>query len=255
MARLLVVLSLGLVAVSHSFAQDQGVPRDAKAIAILTQTFKALGGSLPADSQASGTFDRVAGSTKDSGSIQVLTRGYTQTSETLAVGDTTTQLVFSQGYAVQKDDRARVRLSLERSLSSDSAIFPLVLVAAAVQDPNSGVQFIASETVNGVAAYHVKVWRIISDQNFAGLSEFAAKDIWVATDSGLPLEVAYEVRDGDGAASGTPVAIFFSDYRSVNGIVYPFLIAKNVNGTPYMTIHISNVSFDTGLTDSDFALR
>ena len=39
-------------------------------LAMLTQTFKALGGTLPVDSQASGTFNRVSGAVEDTGTVQ-----------------------------------------------------------------------------------------------------------------------------------------------------------------------------------------
>ena len=196
----------------------------------------------------------MSGSTSDTGSIQVLTRGYSQTAEKLTVGGTTTSVIYSQGYSVQKNASGISRFSLERSLSSDSAIFPLITIAAA-QDPSAGAQFVGKEIVSGVAAYHLRTWRNIPDQNFNGLSAFAIKDIWINAASGLPLEVAFDMRDADGSAPHIPVALFFSEYRSVSGILYPFMISKSLNGTPYMAISISNVAFGVGLTDLDFALN
>lgn len=229
--------------------------QDPQGLAILTQTFKTLGGTLPIDSQASGTFDRVSGAVEDTGTIQILTRGYMQTAETITSGGNTTEIVYSQGYAAQKDEKGSSLFSLEYALSSDSAVFPLITIAAAIQDPNSTIQFVGKETLNGVSAYHLTVSRGLTDQNFKDVLAFSQKDIWVAIDTGLPLEVSYQMRDGDGSAPAIPAALFFSDYRPVNEVMYPFLISKNVNGTPYMTIKITNVSFGIGLSDQDFALK
>jgi hypothetical protein len=250
MLRITIAFTLLLLAVSSAMATQ-----DPQGLAILTETFKALGGTLPVDSQASGTFDRVSGAVEDTGTIQILTRGYTQTAETITSGGNTTEVVYSQGYGAQKDDKGSTLFCLEYSLSADSAVFPLITVAAAIQDPNSMIQFVGKETLNGVTAYHLTVSRGLTDQNFKDLLSFSQKDIWVATDTGLPLEISYQMRDGEGSVPAIPAALFFSDYRPVNEVMYPFLISKNVNGTPYMTIKISSVSFGVGLSDQDFALR
>lgn len=250
----LVTFFVVVLTLAQSSTQSPIFRRDPQAIAILAQTFKALGGIVPPDSQASGTFARVSGSSSDTGTIQIMTRGYSQTAEKLTVGGATTSVVYSQGYSVQRNASSTIRFSLERSLSSDSAMFPLITIAAA-QDPSSGAQFVGNESLNGTAAYHLRIWRNIADPNFSGLSAFAVKDIWLNAASGLPLEVAFEMRDADGSAPSIPVALFFSDFRSVSGIMYPFLISKNVNGTPYMNIAISQVAFGTGLTDLDFGLH
>lgn len=259
MARFAVLLSLltlfvVVCAPAQSGSQPPSFRRDPQAITILAQSLKALGGVVPPDSQASGTFARVSGSTSDTGSIQIMTRGYSQTVEKMTAGGITTSVIYSQGYSAQKNASGVNRSSLERSLSSDSAMFPLITIAAA-QDPSSGAQFVGNETLNGIAAYHLRIWRNISDQNFNGLSAFAIKDIWINAASGLPLEIAFDTRDADGSAPRIPVALFFSDYRSVSGILYPFMISKSLNGTPYMAISISNVAFGAGLTDLDFALN
>lgn len=257
MARFVVLVFLAQFFAVVTFAQSTSQPifrRDAQALTILAQTFKALGGVVPPDSQASGTFARVSGSTSDTGSIQVMTRGYSQTVEKVTSAGTTTSVIYSQGFSGQKDASGITRFSLERSLSSDSAMFPLITIAAA-QDPTSGAQFVGNEIVNGVTAYHLRIWRNISDQNFTGLSAFAIKDIWINAASGLPLEIAFDMRDADGSAPHIPVALFFSDYRSVNGILYPFQISKSLNGTPYMAIAISSVAFGMGLTDLNFSLN
>jgi hypothetical protein len=258
MARFAVLVSLVTLLVAlPALAQSSPQPpfqRDSQAIAILAQAFKALGGTVPPDSLASGTFARISGSTSDTGSIQIMTRGYSQTAEKITAGGTTTSVVYSQGYSGQKNGSGTSRFSLERSLSSDSAMFPLITIAAA-QDPTSGAQFVGNETVNGTAAYHLRIWRNLADQNFSGLSAFAIKDIWINSASSLPLEVTFDMRDADGSAPHIPVALFFSDYRSTSGIMYPFQISKSLNGTPYLAIAISNVAFNTGLTDLDFSLN
>ena len=87
------------------------------------------------------------------------------------------------------------------------------------------------------------------------LAGFSVKELWIDASSRLPRKLAYERRAASGAAPRIPVAVFFSDYRNVGGVLYPFRIEKSLNGTPWATITIQNVAFNTGLTDADFPVE
>lgn len=230
------------------------VVRDTKGLAITTQAFKSLGGSLPSDSRIDGTYSRVVGSSQDSGTIEVLIRGWNQTSANVTNSDGTTEIVYSRGYAVRKDTSGVIQFSLEKSLSSISTISPLTIIAAAVIDTNSTVQFVATESVNNTAAYHIRICPESPDQNFTSINTLGTKDVWVATDSGLPLQISYQIIENFG---DVPIAVtyLFSQYRPVDGILYPFQIQESLNGTAYMTISVTNVASGIGLTDQNFSLQ
>ena len=82
-----VVLSLVLILASSPCLKSQqstaAPQRGPVAVAILRQSIAAMANSAPADSSASGTIIIVEGSTTQSGTIQILTRGAAQTMETL----------------------------------------------------------------------------------------------------------------------------------------------------------------------------
>jgi hypothetical protein len=236
-------------------AQQAPPQRDPQAMAIATQAYKALGGALPVDSRAVGNYDRVSGSSEDTGGIEILTRGSDQTSEKLTNSSGTSQTVYSRGYASQRDQGVVSRLPLEKSLASDSAAFPLVVIARAILDANSTVQFVATESVDGVSANHIRICPASPDQNFSDIVSFAAKDVWISTDSGLPVKIAYQRYDAQGSAPPMPIAVFFGNYQLVGGVRYPFQVQESVNGTPYIAISITGVAFGVGLTDEDFTLR
>ena len=163
--------------------------------------------------------------------------------------------MYSRGYAVQKDQSGVAQFTLEKSLSSDAAISPLAIIAPAVLDINSTVQFVATETVNGKAAYHIRVCPGSPDQNFtAKINALGAKDVWLATDTSLPLEISYQLLENWGDVA-IPVAFFFSQYQAVNGVLYPFQVQESLNGTPYMAISLTSVASGVGLTDQNFSLH
>ena len=234
--------------------QIQIAQRDLQAVKTATQAYNALGGNLPNDSRIDGNYSRVIGSSQDAGTIEVLIRGWNQTSTKITNSRGITETVYSRGYAVQKDQSGISRFTLEKSLSSDAAISPLAIIAPAVLDTSSTVQFVATETVNGKTAYHIRICPSSPDQNFAKISTLATKDIWLATDSALPLEISYQILENWGDVP-IPVAFFYSQYQTVNGVLYPFQIQESLNGTPYMAISITSVASGVGLTDQNFSLQ
>ncbi len=236
-----------------SFAQ-QSLQRDPQALAVATQAYKALGGSLPTDSRSQGTYDRTVGSSEDYGTVEILTRNFDQTSEKYSNSAGTEQTVYSRGYASQWSATAVTRLGLEKSLATSSIFFPIVVIAPAIQHQDSTVQFVGTETVNGVFTNHIQICASSPDQNFTDIASFATKDIWVASDSGLPVQISVQVFDVQGAAP-VPLTATFSNYQSESGVLYPFKIQISLNGTPYNTITISTVAFGVGLSDQDFPLH
>jgi hypothetical protein len=250
-ARAVFLFLNAFILVSGPVAQGQ---RDSQALALAAQSFKAMGGILPSDSRAIGTYARVAGSSQDAGTIQILTRNTDQTLELQTNSAGSTLVVYSRGYASRKDVNGVTVFDLEKALASSSPVFPLMVVAQAVLDPSSTVKFVGSETVNGISTNHIRICTGTLDQNFSGIVTFATKDLWIATNTGLPVEVAYQVFETQGR-SPIAVAFYYSNFQSVDGIQYPFAIQENFDGTPYMNMSIARVAFGVGLTDLDFPLH
>jgi len=223
--------------------------------ALIQQSLAAFG-NLPSDSSALGSVSIVAGSEAEVGSIQIQTRGVDQSSEQVTASSGSTQTIFSHGAAALSVSGKKSLSSLELTASSQTALFPFPLLAYFAGSSDSAYQYVGTETVNGTACQHIRVWKTFASQpDMQYLASFTARDIWLDSTTNLPLKIAYSVRAGTGAVPTISVEIFYSGYQLVNGVQYPFLISKSLNGTPWMDITISSVSFNTGLTDSSFPLR
>lgn len=242
--------------IGFTFAASPPAPaqRDQQALAVAAQSFKAMGGTLPSDSRAVGSYSRVKGSSRDTGSIQILTRNTDQTAEVLTNSAGSTQVVYSRGYASQKDASGATPFDLEESLASNSGMFPLFIVAQAVLNPSSTLVFIGVENVNGVPANHICIGTGGLDPNFSAVLNYGMKELWVAVKTGLPLKMSYQLYEAQGSPP-VEIAMFYSRFQAVKGVLYPFSIKENFNGTPYMDISITSVAFETGLSDLDFPLN
>lgn len=240
-------------------AQQSGalsIQRDPQAGALVQRSVAAMASTVPADSSATGTVTIVEGSTTQNGSIQILTLGSGQTSETLTLPSTQRVVVYANGDAKETVGSQSIIPTLEAAITDQCPDFPLPLLLAALNSPDFAFRYVGQETLDSVAAHHIQIWNTYSsNSHLKHLVSFSLRDVWFDATSGLPLKISYARRVADGAAPAIPVVISFANFTKVNGVLYPFLIHKSLNGTPWQTITIENVSFNTGLTASQFQVE
>jgi hypothetical protein len=244
-----------------AFAAAQQPPtstpqRDAQAVAVLSQSISIMGRVPPTDSVATGTVTIVAGSSTNTGTVRILTRGTDQTSEEIQTSQPLKKVVYSRGMASEVVGVTVRPLNMELVVTSQSPDFPLALLSGAVNDSATALQYVALENVNGAQAHHIRIWKsFAASPSLQHLAEFSAKDSWIDATTSLPRKLSFYRRSALGASPRIPVEISFSDYRNVSGLFYPFLIKKSFNGTPWTTIAIQSVAFNTGLVESDFPIH
>jgi hypothetical protein len=228
-------------------------PRDQQAVAVLQQCFAAMGGALPADSVATGTVTIIEGSRTEEGTLRVATRGSDQSVEDITTPNDHRVVVYSRLSAAQTSDGATKLLSFAASATSHSPDSPLPLIAWALSSPDAAMSYVGLESADGQAFHHIRLWNTLASiPQLQPFVEFTVKDLWIPTSTGLPLKLAYEKREGGGSSPRIRMEISYSDYQPFGGVLYPTQIQKKFNGMVWTTIHISNVTLNTGLKDTDF---
>ncbi len=257
-ARLLFSLSTFLGFATTLFAQQQVQPiqRDPQAIALLQRAVAAMAPIPPTDSAASGPITIVAGGETQTGTVRILTRGTDQFAEFMQTDKGSRSWVVSGLGAREQQGTSTKNLSVEGALSGLAPFYPLPLLAGALANPDSAFALIGQEPLDGTLAYHVRLWNTLaSNAEFQNLAAFSVKDVWLDAATGLPRRLACERRDAGGAAERARLAVSYADYRNIGGVLYAFRIEKSLNGTPWQTIAIQSVAFNTGLTDADFPVQ
>jgi len=249
-------LCIALSFSAFAIAQNQTPPpHDPQALTVLKQAIANMGGSAPGDSTASGTISTTAGGSTENGAIVVLTRGTDQTSEQIQTADGSTS-VYSQGSASQVQGGKVKPLPLERAVTAQSADFPLPLFVGMLNDSDSAYVYVGLETLNGTSAHHVQLWNsFVSTPKLSALAAFSVRDIWINASSSLPVRISYADHFGEGSSGSVAFDVTLSNYATFSGIQYPLSIQKSVNGTPWATIKINSVVFNTGLTDANFPVN
>jgi hypothetical protein len=230
--------------------------RDQQGTAILQQSVLAMAGAVPSDSVATGNVVTVAGGQNSQGNIQILTKGVTQTSVQMAMPDATRSTIYSNGQANNSIGGVVSTLSLELAVTTQASEFPLPLLAAMLQDPDTSIQYVGLESSNSHALYHVRVWDSFATKpDLLSLARVSARDVWIDSVTALPQHISYTRLAAQGAVPGIAVDVFYVNYQNHAGILYPSVIQESLDGTPWASINIQNVSFNTGLTDSSFPIE
>lgn len=248
-----------LFSVTPIQSQQSSTPpeRDPQALTVIANSIAAMAQTVPSDSTATGNISLVAGSLEDSGTITILTLGTNQTAEELEMSEEGNQeIIYSNGSASQVSNGTSTPLQPELVATSQCPDFPLPLVIGAVNNPDFAFKYIGVETVDGVSAYHLQFWdTFASTPPLQNLASFTTRDIWINLASALPVRLLYNWRAAGGSAPSIPMQVDYSNYQGFSGTLYPLQIQKSKNGTPWETITIQNVQFNTGLTDADFPVQ
>jgi hypothetical protein len=256
--RLALVFIFALLVSASVCAQQSTLPaqRDPTAIALLQKSVATMATNVPADTSATGSVTIVEGSTTESGTIRILTRGMDQTAEEITLSGGDRAVIYSKGDAKEVNGSKSTIPPMELIVTDECPDFPVPLLLSIVNNTDEAFQYVGQETFNGISVQHVLVWNTFaSNSKIQKLAPFTKTDIWLDSNTSLPVKLAYARRAGEGAVPSIPVEVFFSNYKNVNGILYPFQVKKSYNGTPWETIIIASVAVNTGLTDTDFTVE
>jgi hypothetical protein len=248
------LLLIVVPAFSQTQTSTQPLVRDPQALTLLQGAATAMGNSTPNDSTATGSITTVAGPTTDTGTVKILTKGTAETAvEAQMASGSNWSVIYSNGEANRVDATGNVALPLEQVASSQSNYFPLPVISGVLTNSDACYQYIGLETLNGSSVQHVRVWNSYNSTAYMQfLSGFTVLDLWLDATSGLPAQVSFISRSGGGSTPKIPITVFFSNYKNVNGVLYPYQIQQTVNGTLWATITIQSVIFNSGLSDANF---
>lgn len=231
--------------------------RDPQALSLLEASIKTMGGATPADSTATGTVTQTIGAESQQGTIQLLTKGTNQSSEAINLPNFTQTTAFASWMGSQATGSAAPQdISAQLAASSQTAIFPLPLIAGAVANADESFQYLGVETIGARSAQHIRIWNTFASKTrLQFLAALTSRDIWLDAVSNFPIKISFTQQSAIGAVPKLLIELVFSNYTQSSGIAYPEQIAKSINGTPYLTISIQSMVFNTGLTDSNFPVN
>lgn len=250
-------VSFPLPARQSSPASTTTPQRDPQAVAAIQQAIAAMGGQNAAAQiqtvVAQATLTPTRGSADPLGSV-VFEDAFTSQGHEFKDSFRSANLVqsFVSGHgAPGVVSNARIRkFTPHIALFRQATHLPIVLLSQVLANANCSIEFVGSTNLNGVAAIqiHLHVDTDILQQTLS------VQDWYFDPVTGLPLRMEYRLPDSANALYFVPAACDFSDFRPVQGILFPFRIVSYRDGIAQNTLSFDSVSLNQAVASSDFDL-
>ncbi|MBW8712627.1 MAG: hypothetical protein JF632_00925 [Acidobacteria bacterium] len=128
----------------------------------------------------------------------------------------------------------------QAAYASQDAEFDSVFVD--YKQKGHAIELVGKETLNGAPVYHLKVTK----------KGGPPQDYYLDAETGLEKKISVAGRSPDG--SQTVNVTEFSDYRSVDGSLVPFVMKQRQNGTVVATTTLDKVEFNVDVDDDYFKM-
>ncbi|MGH9644553.1 MAG: hypothetical protein ACRD3Q_19285 [Terriglobales bacterium] len=234
------------------------VQRDQQALAILSQALSAAGGQTAVaaihDYAATG---KVTYSWGDGvqGSVTVKGRGLHQFRVDATFADGVHSWVLNSVTTFQRNpDGSTSPLPSQNTIKPATVIFPLLQILTVSQDTSFSISYGGLVTRNGQQLYDILVQKIFpaASDPIGALSKMTKSQIFIDPKT-LTVQIIEDTAyRKDGGPGEYLHDILFLNYQTVNGILVPFSITESIAGQQTMTMQLSQIKFNTGLTDTDF---
>lgn len=122
-------------------------------------------------------------------------------------------------------------------------------LAAGLQDLNTSLSDLGVVAAEGTAWRRVRLERHLPDE---ALSRLTISDYLIDPNSFQIVAVQDQTHPKDDLSKDIPHAIYFADFRVVNGIELPFAVLETVNGQRIWSLQMQSITVNPKLTDSDF---
>lgn len=248
-----------LACVSVTASAQTAVQRDQQALALLAQTIAAGGGqdllTSIRDLTETGTVT-YPGDEEVSGNITVKSRGLHQfrMDADLPSGRCNTVVNAASGSLTQEDGRLRP-IDAQSAADLWSVTFPYLHLIAAMRDSSTKIIYGGLTTHNDASVYQIRIEKAYtSQQDTTGVrGAREGRDIYIDPNSSLVVAIFDQLYFGGLQGGGAPHEFLYSNYQTENGIAMPLTISETVHGVIGATMQFAQVTFNTGLSDSDFS--
>jgi len=251
------ILAGCLLLIPHVNAQSIGT-KDPQAVALINSCLNASGGSQGLSSIQ----DFVA-----SGTATFNWDSSTQAGATLKSRVSTNQFRFDaslpdgvRSWAVTKGagalvdiDQTRTKFTYQTAVAQRSLSWPVLDFIVALSDPAATISYVGPVSNAQGQAYQIHIQETYpSASDPTGLlSKGSSRDYFIDPNNFL----LTEIRNTQSVGGQNYVqSLRFFSYTNVNGLLVPFTVTETIGGQRTWTLQLSNISFNVGLTDTDFQL-
>lgn len=237
---------------------QNSVQRDQEALTILTQTIAAGGGQeLLASIRDLTETGTVTYNFADpvTGKVTVKSRGLHQFRIDADLdGGKRSTVVNGDGGSLKEADGRNWPIYRQSATDIESLTLPYLALIAAIQDASTRIIYSGLTTHNGTSVYDIRIEKVrtFEQKSVSTQGTREGHDIYIDPQSYLIMAVSDQVRFSGGGDQGVAHEILYSSYQAENGIPMPLAVSERVRGVTTLIMQLDQVTFNSGLTDSDF---
>jgi hypothetical protein len=257
--RFVVFVCVSVPLLTSSIAQ-QSPSSNVQAIRLLQQALTALNSGTPTtDVTLSGTAEAINGSDDETGTATVKAVGL-ESSVILALPSGTRSETRSslngQTFGTWKGaDGVSHKMSLHNLLTEPAWFFPLFAVNRGLLQTSYTAVYVGRETRGDATVEHLsisQVFPLLPTGQSNPLQPLSQIEIYLDSSTLLPTAVAFATHPDNNELLDIPIEISYSDYRLINGVQVPFHVQRFLNNGLVLDLQFQNVTFNSGLTPSQF---
>lgn len=129
---------------------------------------------------------------------------------------------------------------------------PSLLLISEIESPQLQCQMIGAENVNGVAASHIRLSVVPSDGSDPHIEDLLSEThVWIDA-TGLIVRARVFLFSPDAIENRSPVDLYYSDYRQIEGFLVPFHIIRDIEGQKDSEMIFDSIDLNTKLSPIDF---
>jgi hypothetical protein len=262
------VFVLLLVTIGTQAQSQPSATKDSQGVLILQQALTTAGGagaiSAIKDYTGSGTLIfHQSQNDSVSGTVTISGRWLDQFRIDETVPSGIRSLIFNQGRIARKREDGTVSrfppqgkipssdaFPWQTQMFSESIGFPYLQMVTALNNPQFSIIYRGLLTVNGKSAHDVQISQVPPTTQDQGgyFANYHNTDLFIdsvtfqiiAIQGLLPKDVVHQV--------------WYSNYAPVSNVLVPFSITEQMGGQKIRDIYLTQISFNTGLQDSNFNL-
>jgi hypothetical protein len=236
------------------------IAKDSQAIIIVQTAIAAMGGASAdmayQDSQASGTLTVHATNPPTTFPITLKCKGTQETRAELEKPDGTNVRIVNQGKGtIQRANGKVIQLSMKNTIAERVSYIPLLSILGEYLNANvsaqyQGIAWVSGHNTSVVAVSYVPTTNVADGPRLQSITRTL---FYIDQVTSLVDKIQYSSWDEDNHGN-EKVEVYLTDYQTVNGISLPFHQTTYTDGTLESDLVLTGVSFNVGLSDSEFTL-
>ena len=249
--RVIFIFVLTLVFCSTLTAQ-QAPQRDPQAVAVALQSYSLMASAAPyvQDAVAEGQMQWADGT---SGKIVFKGKGRDRLRHEITRPSGELTYVISQGKGFSLRDGKREQLPLWVTAYQRPAFIPAFFRLVDYARPETKLTYLGAVEVAGRPAHHIRISALPKDGTPPEIEELISEyHVFIDFQTLLPVKTITFDFSPEIIENRTPVETYFSDFRSVGGLLIPYRITRYIWGQKDSDITLTNVRLNVGLSDGDF---